>query len=357
MTEYKLLGLDPFVSYVVTPSSDSNYLRNQNDYPTALIDPDGNERASVQLRNSDLNAIQILLLQFKRNDLDSALRAAVRGAVLRIVEANRPVWAKTLVQLNEELTALRKAIERQQALIHGDPKLSKLDFHPGLHQEVRRHLVTLDTWQSDEHGYQEYARSIQRLLDLKESDLEPGRIHVESLIPKGVMGEPNSLRQLQNYVVGLSRSGMVLTAGGSLDLDRTFQRVNYFTTLGSVRVRNLVQRDLGIQPVDFVAARVPVDALVSALAAEDRPDSDAVFVSGDEQHEALLLSQVREGTLWLRYLPVRGLVQDAEGAIHFTPAPWAAGFPLRLFEDPDLGVDGDQSTRAPPSVERMAHRA
>lgn len=99
------------MSYVISPSSQSLYLRKQGDYPTALIDPDGNERASVQLRNSDLNAIQILLLQLKQNDLDSIQRAAVRGAVLRIIEANRPEWAKTLAQLNEELTALRKAIE------------------------------------------------------------------------------------------------------------------------------------------------------------------------------------------------------------------------------------------------------
>ena len=56
LTEYKLRGLDPFVSWVVNPSAESSYLRNQNDYPTALLDPDGNERASMQLRNSDLNA-------------------------------------------------------------------------------------------------------------------------------------------------------------------------------------------------------------------------------------------------------------------------------------------------------------
>jgi hypothetical protein len=341
LTEYRLVGLDPFVSYVISPSSESLYLRKQDDYPTALIDPDGNERASVQLRNSDLNAIQILLLQLKRNDLGSVQRLAVRGAVLRIIEANRPDWAKTLAQLNEELTALLKAIECQQALIRGDPKLSRMDFHPALNQGVRRHLVTLDTWQKDERGYREYAGSIQRLLDLKDSDLEPGRIHIETLIPKGVMGEANSLYQLQNYIVGLSRNGIVLTAGGSLDLDGTFQRVNYFTTLAGVRVRNLVQRDLGVAPVDFVAARAPQEALASSLDPEDRPDSDAVFVFGDEQHAALLLSQLREGTLWLRYLPVRDLVQNAAGSIHFTPAAWTAGFPLRLFEDPELRVDGE----------------
>ncbi len=346
LTEYKLVGLNPFVSYVVTPSAESSYLRNQTGYPTALIDPDGNERASVQLRNSDLNAIQILLLQLKRSDLDSARRAAMRSAVLRIIDANRTVWSKTLAELNEELAALRRAIARQQALIRTDPKLSKMDFHPALHQTTRRHLVTLDTWQSDERGYSEYVCAIQQLLDLKEADLAPGRIHIESLIPKEVMGEPNSLYQLQNYVVGLSEKGIVLAADGSLDMNRTFEHVNYFTALAGVRVRNLVQRDLGIKPVDFIAARVPEDALASSLATADRPDSDAVLVFGDGQHEAVLLSQVREGTLWLRYLPVRGLAQDGEGAIHFAPAPWSAGFPLRLFEDPDLALDADPAKRA-----------
>jgi hypothetical protein len=346
LTEYRLMGLDPFVSYVVTPSTESSYLRNQTGYPTALVDPDGNERASVQLRNSDLNAIQILLLQLKRSDLNSNLRAAARGAVLRIIDANRPVWSKTVAQLEEELPALRRAIERQQALIRGDPKLSKMDFHPSANQAPRRHLVTLDTWQTDERGYQEYAAAIQRLLNLKASDLDPARLHIDSLIPKGVMGEPNSLYQLQNYVTGLSPRGLVPTDGGSLDLDRTLQRVNYFTTLAGVRVRNQVQRHLGVEPIDFVAARLPADALAAAIEPEDRPDSDAVFVFGDAQHEALLLSQVREGTLWLKYLPVCGLSEDAAGTIHFTPAPWAAGFPLRLFEDPELRIDDGPATRA-----------
>jgi Type I phosphodiesterase / nucleotide pyrophosphatase len=340
LTEYKLVGLDPFVSYVVTPSSESSYLRNQTDYPTATIDPDGNERASVQLRNSDLNALHMLLLQLKRSDLDSMRRAAARAAVLRIIEANRPVWTKTLAQLNEELSALRRTIESQQALIRSDPKISKGDFDPAQVQAIRRHPVTLDTWQTDERGYQDYVRSLQRLLNLKEADLEPGRLRIESLLPKGVMGEPSSLYQLQNYVAGISHEGIVLKADGSFDSDRTFQRVNYFTALASARVRNQIQRDVGVAPIDFVAARVTADAFAASLEPEDRPDTDAVFVSGDEQHQALLLSQLREGTLWLRYLPVRGLVQDAAGRIRFTPAHWGPGFPLRLFEDPELRVDG-----------------
>jgi len=339
LSEYKISGLDPFVSWVVTPSQEATYLRNQNDYPTVLLDPDGNERASVELRNSDLNAIHILLLQLKRKELTSAQRSAVRKAVLQIIDTHRTHWVSMVAELNEELRAVLKAIERQQAIIAADPKT-----WPKPDQTNLRHLVTLDTWQTDERGYKEYSRAIQRLLDLKEPDLEPGRIRVENLIPKGAMGDPNSLGELQNYVTGLSGSGLVLTAEGSLDLERTFNRMNCFTVLSNVRVRNLVQRDLGVAPIDFIAVRVPRDSLTSPLDPGDRPDSDAVFVHSDDQHQALLLSQVRDGILWLRYLPVHGLAEDTGGTIHFSAAAWADGFPLHLFEDPDLRVNGDRAS-------------
>lgn len=344
LTEFKLRGLDPFVSHVVTPSREASYLLNQTDYPTVLLDPDGNERASVQLRNSDLNAIHILLLQLKRADLDSRQRSAIKEAVLRIIGANRPALARTLSQLDEELTALLRAIERQRALIAGDPKKwSKEDRDGGMDDAARRHLVTLETWQSDERGYKEYTRAMERLLNLKAPDLEPERIRVESLVPKGVMGDPNSIGQLQNYVVGLSRTGIAMTADGSVDLDRSFRRLNYFSTLAGVRVRNLVQPDLGTTPIDFVAVRTPKEAFASSLSSEDQPDSDPVFICSDERHEAVLLSRVREGTLWLQFMPVRDLTEDAEGTVHFTAMPWADGFPLRLFEDPELSIHGDRA--------------
>src|SRR5258708_13172152 len=48
LTEYKLKGLDPFVSNVVTASGGSLYLKGESDrYPTVLLDLDGNERAAV----------------------------------------------------------------------------------------------------------------------------------------------------------------------------------------------------------------------------------------------------------------------------------------------------------------------
>ena len=56
LSEYKIKGLDPFVSEVTTASSDSSYLAGQSsDYPTVVVDMDGNERANIALRNNSLN--------------------------------------------------------------------------------------------------------------------------------------------------------------------------------------------------------------------------------------------------------------------------------------------------------------
>src|SRR5260370_40810070 len=90
LAEFKLKGLDPFVSEVVTPSEESRYLKGAaGQYPTVLLDLDGNERASVYLRNSDLNALHILLEELNRGGTDPARRSAVTAAFFRIVEKHR----------------------------------------------------------------------------------------------------------------------------------------------------------------------------------------------------------------------------------------------------------------------------
>jgi hypothetical protein len=298
MTEYKLRGLDPFVSSVVTGSEDSFYLRDQKDYPTAMLDLDGNERASIQLRNSDLNEIQILVQQLARKDLDSRHREAIRAAVLSVIDRNRAAWLNTVAELSEELDALRRVVKTEEA-------------HDA--QKDRHQSIALETWARDERGYTAYARMLRRLLDLKDSDLESSRLSDQALIPKGVLGEPNSIGQLKNYAIGLSPDGLAMNRDGALDLVRSFRRVNYFAALSEVRVRNVVQPDLGAKPVDFIAARC---------------GPGAVFLYGDAHHEALLLSRIQEGELWLRYAPVEG--------------EWRGGFPLQLFEDPELRVPGDR---------------
>ncbi len=77
----KLRGLDPFVSEVVTPSDESLYLKGEgDDYPTALLDLDGNERASVYLRNSAFNTLHILVKEINRSGIDPSIRRAAIAA-------------------------------------------------------------------------------------------------------------------------------------------------------------------------------------------------------------------------------------------------------------------------------------
>ena len=206
LTEFKLRGLNPFVSYVVTPSEEATYLSKEKDYPTALLDPDGNERASLQLRNSDLNAIHILLLQLKRSGHTLAQKKAIRQAVVKIIDANRRQWTHTAAELGVELAAVDRAIERQKVLVKGERKdWTYSERVRGLDKVTRRHQVDLATWQSDQRGYREYLASVNRLLQLHETEIRPDsnmEALLPKLLPKGVMGEANSIAQLQNYVVG-----------------------------------------------------------------------------------------------------------------------------------------------------------
>lgn len=340
--QYKLSGLNPFVSWVVTPSEVSTYLAGDKDYPTALLDLDGNERASIQLRNSDLNELQILFQQLRKGDADKAVRAATIELVMRIVDRNRADWTRQTSELRDELAALRAAIESETKIVSAEPKHWTLaDRYSGRKLEADRRLAVLETWQRDERGYASYLHSLEQLLALEPPDLDRFHVRIEDLIPKGVMGEPNSLGQMQRYVAGAA-APPVLNPDGTLDESRSFERINYFAALTGIHVRNATEQAWGSAPVDFVAVRVAPRALANSLPIEDKPDS-AIFLYRDPADEALLLGQHRDGALWLRYIPITGAAQDDSGALHFTSATWNPGLPLKIFEDPDLAVPGDRA--------------
>ncbi|MGH9903081.1 MAG: alkaline phosphatase family protein, partial [Pyrinomonadaceae bacterium] len=81
LNDYAIKGIYPLVPVVHTTTEDTYYLKGQSTvYPTALVDFDGNERASIHLRNSDLNVLHILLLQLQRRDLAPELRRAAAEA-------------------------------------------------------------------------------------------------------------------------------------------------------------------------------------------------------------------------------------------------------------------------------------
>ncbi len=107
LSEFKVRGLDPFVSTVITPATQPGYLNGQGDqYPTVMLDLDGNERASIGLRNNTLNTLHIFLDQLTRRTLPGATRAAAIDAFMAELENTRGPWMQDLADLDRQLKSL-----------------------------------------------------------------------------------------------------------------------------------------------------------------------------------------------------------------------------------------------------------
>lgn len=283
LTEFKIRGLDPFVSEVTTASPNSLYLRDQESrYPTVVLDLDGNERASVHLRNNDLNRIHILLQQLA-SEGSPAVRERVRAELEAILERRRPLWTRTVAELDEELAALARAIERQRLIASAQRrKFTRAEVAAEIEDKANRERVALANWERDLSGYRESANALRRLIEFKPGALEAGKFRVDQIVPHRFLGAGNTIHDLQNYVPG----------PGS--------RIDYFALLTAVRVRNNVQAEVGARPVDMVAVRAPCPPGLETC----------VFIYADEDHQALIQSRREAGALQIRYRPVAHLRQE-----------------------------------------------
>ncbi len=340
LLDYSIKGLNPFVPLITTTTRESFYLNKQStDYPTAILDFDGNERAAIHLRDSDLNLLHILLQQFQRKNLTANLRRAITALFFQTVESRRPGWQAELDDLNEELRALSRSIERQRALWNQQPKkFSPEEMAVGRDDDVRRIYAQLNRWVQLEKKYNDYATKLSNLLALRQNDFNPRQLKIEDFVPKRAMGNRNSIYQLQNYVAGIAPGGLSLNRDGSLDVARSFVRINYFTLLNGVTVRNNVQPQVRNRPVDMIATRIPADHVVPLLY-EQQINRDLIWLYGGPEKQALILSREdSSGRLSFRYLPVRNLRQNDNGQIHFELASWGPDFPLRIYEDRQLAI-------------------
>jgi len=108
-------------------------------------------------------------------------------------------------------------------------------------------------------------------------------------------------------------------------------------------IRSNTQPKVSNKPIDFIAIRVPLETIVNELPDDLRPNDNPVWLYGGEDKQALILSRETEsGNISLRYLPVSGLKQDANGKLSFKIEEIAEGFPLKIFEDPDVSIPVDQ---------------
>ncbi|HLE63218.1 MAG TPA: alkaline phosphatase family protein, partial [Pyrinomonadaceae bacterium] len=169
MLDYAIKGMNPFVPLITTTTPDSLYLKDQSaTYPTAMLDFDGNERASIHLRDSNLNLLHILWQQLRRTDLSERLRSAATDAFFQTLNKRRGQWQQNTDALNEELGALRRSIAQQEKLWAARPKtLTKEEVAAGRDDEIKRIYVQLSLWQGQEKAYSAYAQAITNLLSLK----------------------------------------------------------------------------------------------------------------------------------------------------------------------------------------------
>jgi hypothetical protein len=340
MLDYSLKGINFLVPLITTTTNDSFYLKGQStDYPTALLDFDGNERASLHLRNSDLNLLHVLLQKLQDDKLSPVLRSASTETFFKIIDLHRAQWQGRVDELNEELVVLRKRIEAQHKLWEAQPKkFSPPEIEAGRDDQKTRVYAQLERWTTQEKEYSEYIRTVRNLLALRRESFTPAKLKIEDVIAKHAMGERNTIHQLQNYIAGPSPSGFVLNADGSLDTDKSFLRVDYFALLNNVTMKNNVQSLVSNKPIDMIVTRISAD-LVKPLLGESVLSPDVVLVYGGADKQALILARENEnGVFSFRYQPIKNLTQNVMGKIHFELADWQAGFPLRIFEDNELGV-------------------
>lgn len=342
MLDYSIKGIYPLVPLITTTSSDSYYLKGQStDYPTALVDFDGNERTAFHLRNNDLNILHILLQQLRsRGKLSPQLKQAAVKTIFSVIDRNRAKWQKDIAELNEELAALHRWIESRQPVIAAQPKkFTPEEIAEGKDDEAVRINAQVDIAVREEKDYREYVRVLSNLLALDPKTFDAGKIKIEDYISKGAMGDRNSVYQMQNYAVGLSPQGLTPNAAGEIDFEKSFRQVNYFDLLESQVVRNNVQKGISSRPVDFVATRVPLDSIAPALSPDQMPDEAPIWIYGGAQRQALILTRRNaSGGQILRYLPIAELRQHANGKFTFQIKEWSAGFPLKIFEDENLNI-------------------
>jgi hypothetical protein len=340
MLDYAIKGVNPLVPLITTTTRDSYYLQSQSsDYPTAMLDFDGNERASIHLRDSDLNLLHLLLQQLQRTDLEPATRQAVINAFYETVSRRRSEWQATLQELNEELGALGRRIEEQRKLVQAQPKkFTKEEQQAGLDDASKRVFVQLDRWLRQQKEYSDYAVTLQNLLSLTPDSLKSQKIRTPDFISRDSMGDRNSIHELQNYIVGLSPEGLVLSSEGQLDIQRSFIKIDYFKVLQDVSVRNNVQPGVNNRPIDIIATTISAKQ-IGGIIDDANISDDVVWVSGSADKQALIISRVNEkGQLSLRYQPIKNLTQDQDGKIHFELLDWQPGLPLHILEDPNLNL-------------------
>ncbi len=308
----------------------------ENDYVTCFIDPFGNARATVNLRNNDLNRLHLILMKLKRKP-DEARFSKLR-------ELFRATLRQTRVWLEPDLALYR-------------------DYHEGS-QDLARHLAaktdnySLDSvWRLNEEAKRDAPQiaALQRLLGIRFDcdgrgdcfdELFSTAFQIEDYIPKGYLGLANNIYQLSHYTIGLDDD--LHWVEKTVDAQGNRVAMDYFQILSNYQASNAPVNGLR-NPFDLLATPVPPQRIMPVLlerglaASSDRL-RNVVWVKSTARSnpakggEALIL-QTMEGLV--KYVPVLHFRQledlsfDFDLASHQDPLALLAG---KGFEPP-TGTD------------------
>jgi hypothetical protein len=309
LSDFKFKSLYPLLHRVFNPSESSFYLRGEAEhYPTAWLDIDGNERAALHLRNSDLNKIHILCEQLARPELEPGLRTASAHTVEETIDKHRSQWSKTAQQLDEELQALKQAIEARKIVVRDQPGKFK-DL--GERRSAWRLRQELADWQEEYESYGAYVKRLRRLLAFEPDPRKVFKEKIGDLIPEMSLGDSNTQEQLRHYVAGPAPTGLVLTPASRLDEERSFRYIDYPKLFCEQRGFNRPQPELPEKPIDFTAMRI----------ADTSSGERVYWLYGGEESQLEILT-------------------NSAGRIAVKPlnGGWRSGLPLALVEDPDLHI-------------------
>jgi Type I phosphodiesterase / nucleotide pyrophosphatase len=348
LSPYKLQGLNPMLSWVNSPSTASFYLRGQEEnYPTAWLDMDGNERASVSLRNSDLNRIQILLQQLRKSDLSPEVRQAANEDLGQSLDRLRPHWEALAQELRKTLDGLAVAIRERETRMKADDhersaNNKEVRKESGTEQASRRDAVEVQEWKDQAKRYEDYLVRLKTLAALHPGDDEVLHGDMEHLIPPRSLGDANDIYDLQHYVVGPAANGFVVDSGGHLDEAKSFRYVDYFTLLASQRSRNNPQSNVTVQPIDFTATSLPLNEVTQKLGSLPGELIEALWLSDGEEHQLIeLVCAIGEDRIAIQLIPVAQLHQGPDRELSWEGRDWSPGLPLELLEDPALDITGN----------------
>ena len=191
LLDYAIKGMNPFVPVITTTTQRLLLPQEQStEYPTAMLDFDGNERASLQFRDSDLNLLHILLQQLQRSDyLSRRSERRLTDQFFSTLDAQTTEWQQNLDQINEELGALRRAIERQRALVRSATEKVYEGRYGGRtrrRSETSLRLAGYLDWAGPKlFGVRAHS---ENLLACEKKTFNPAKLKIDDLIPRRVDG-------------------------------------------------------------------------------------------------------------------------------------------------------------------------